>query len=112
MILAVVIIVIMTILRLNVRAQSNASVEAGNRYLSELNYEQAIVSFQQALDIEPKNMEASYGLAEAYDVSEMYIYAENVYQGILEQDDTQEEVYEKLADLYMRQTSWRKQKSC
>ena len=41
-----------------------------------MNYEQAIVSYGKALDIDPKNISAGYGLAEAY---------------------------EKLADLYLRQ---------
>ncbi len=80
-----------------------ACIAAGNRYLSELNYEQAIASYRQALDVDEKNKEANLGLAEAYDSNNMFTYAEAVYRNMLEMDDLQADVYEKLADIYMRQ---------
>lgn len=39
---------------------------AAERYLSEMNYEQAIIEFQRILEIEPMNVNAYLGLAEAY----------------------------------------------
>lgn len=39
---------------------------AAERYLSELNYEQAIIEFQKILEIEPMNADAYIGLANAY----------------------------------------------
>lgn len=93
----------MFIVRQQTRARSDASVALGDHFLSELNYEQAIASYTQALDIDPKNIAASYGLAEAYEASEMFTYAEAVYQNILEEDNTQNEAYEKLAELYLQQ---------
>lgn len=87
-------------------ARSNeikSSIEMGDRYLSELNYEQAVVAYQTALNIDPKNTEAGLGLAEAYEFQQMYAYAEAVYRNMLEHDDTQAEVYEKLADLYFQE---------
>lgn len=40
-------------------------IELGNRYLNELDYEQAIAAFEDALDIDPKNEHALQGLMEA-----------------------------------------------
>ncbi len=80
-----------------------ACITMANRYLSELDYEKAIASYTQALDLDAKNKEANLGLAQAYDSNNMYIYAESLYKTMLEEDDAQEEVYEKLADLYIRQ---------
>lgn len=84
-------------------SEVDAYVEMGNHYLSELDYEQAIVSYKQALELDEGNYNAGIGLAEAYDANQMYAYAEAAYQSILEADETQAEVYEKLVDLYMRQ---------
>lgn len=39
---------------------------AAERYLSEQNYEQAIIEFQRVLEIEPMNVDAYLGMAEAY----------------------------------------------
>lgn len=41
-------------------------LELGQRYLDELNYEQAIVCFEEYLEIDPKCVEAYAGLAQAY----------------------------------------------
>lgn len=78
-------------------------IEMGNRYLTELDYEQAVVAFQSALDIDPKNTQANLGLAEAYEAQQMYVYAEAVYQNMLTNDGAQEEAYVRLADLYIQQ---------
>ncbi len=77
-------------------------IEDANRYLSELDYEQAIASYRQALDLDKGNREANLGLAEAYDASDRTAYAEDVYKDMLERDGGQADVYERLADLYMR----------
>ena len=41
-------------------------IQIAERYLSEQNYEQAIIEFEKILEIEPMNVEAYIGLAEAY----------------------------------------------
>ncbi len=41
-------------------------LQLADRYLAEMNYEQAIVEYQKILKIEPKNADAYIGLAEAY----------------------------------------------
>jgi len=38
----------------------------GNRFLSELNYEQALVQFLRVIEIEPRNAQGYYGAARAY----------------------------------------------
>lgn len=42
-------------------------LELGQRYLDELNYEQAIVCFEEYLKIDPMSVEAYLGLAETYE---------------------------------------------
>lgn len=99
-----VIIVVAVACRQVVRSNEiRSNIEMGDLYLSELDYGQAIVSYQMALDIDARNTEANLGLAEAYEAQQMYAYAEAVYQNMLENDDKQAEVYEKLAALYIQQ---------
>lgn len=43
----------------------NSSISLGNKYLNEMDYEQAAVAFDQALEIEPRNREALLGIMEA-----------------------------------------------
>ena len=38
--------------------KSARQVDLGNKYLSELDYEQAVLSFKEAIKIDPKNEEA------------------------------------------------------
>lgn len=47
-------------------------LELGQRYLDELNYEQAIVCFEEYLEIDPQCVEAYLGLAEAYEGLQNY----------------------------------------
>lgn len=42
-------------------------LQLADRYLKEMNYEQAIMEFQKILEIDPKNVEAYLGLSEAYE---------------------------------------------
>ena len=42
------------------------TLQLADRYLSEQNYEQAIIEFEKVLEIEPMNVDAYLGLAEAY----------------------------------------------
>lgn len=83
--------------------KTSESIEMGNQYLSELNYEQAIASYRNALDIDPKNKEAGMGLAEAYESSRMYTYAEAAYKDLLKDEKNQPEVYCKLINMYIGQ---------
>lgn len=82
-------------------------LELGERYLSELDFERAEVAYTAAVKIEPKNVEATCGLARAYAGQGDYEQAEGVLLDlieILEQDNyrkNQEELYATLAEIYM-----------
>ncbi len=83
--------------------KTSENIEMGNQYLSELNYEQAIASYRSVLSIDPKNKEAKMGLAEAYESSHMYSYAEETYKDLLLSGSSQPDVYYKLVNLYISQ---------
>lgn len=38
----------------------------GEKYLTELKYDQAVIAFSKAIEIEPKNTRAYLGIADAY----------------------------------------------
>ena len=40
-------------------------MDLGNRYLEELNYEEAVIAFQRVIELEDRNVDAWLGLAEA-----------------------------------------------
>lgn len=68
---AVALILVLFIFIFIVRSNSPSSrfqeqLELGNRYLSEMNYEQAVAAFEAAIEIDPKNVEAYKGLIDAY----------------------------------------------
>ena len=56
----------------------------GNRYLEEMDYEQAVVAFTKAIEIDPMSVDAYIGAAEAYvgldDVDEAIIVLEKGYE--------------------------------
>lgn len=59
-------------------------LELGQKYLTEENYEEAIVAFQKVIDIDPKSIEAWYGLALAQEkVGDEKEFVEALYNGIL-----------------------------
>lgn len=78
--------------------------DLGVRYLSEGNYEEAIIAFTAAIEIDPKRPEAFIGRGDAYladDAEKYYAVAEKDYLTALELDDQLEEIYEKLSELYL-----------
>lgn len=99
----VIIIAILLSHRINAKIEMKKQFQEGERYLSELEYDKAIACFQNILEIEPKNKEVSFALAEAYDGNQMYAYAENIYMELTEDSEAQTEAYIKLAELYMRE---------
>ena len=53
--------------------------DLGIRYLSEGNYEEAIIAFTAAIEIDPKKLDAYTGLSNAYIAAEEYDKAEEVW---------------------------------
>lgn len=76
-----------------------SQLKLGEKYLSELQYEEALIAFNKVLEIEPKNVEAKLGIAD------VFIQTDKVNDAILflaeeleKYDDA--ELYTKLAEIY------------
>ncbi len=94
--------VLIGVWQVNRAKQVRSFVEEGNRYLSDLNYDQASICYQQALDLDKYNKDASLGMAECYEVGGQDVYAENIYRTLLDRDPGEEDIYPLLADLLIR----------
>lgn len=79
----------------------------GIRYLSEGNYQEAIIAFTAAIEIDPKQAPAYVGRGDAYVLSgeteENLEAAKADYEKALELDETNEDAYLRLADVYVLQ---------
>lgn len=86
--------------------------DLGVRYLSEGNYEEAIIAFTAVIEIDPKNIDAYLGRANAYigsgETKENLAAALADYQSVLELDDTRADAYLGMADVYIRQGEYEK----
>ena len=90
------------VMQWNRAREARSYVEEGDRYLADLNYEQAIICYQQALHIDEKHRGANLGIAECYEIGGQNVYAEAIYRAMLERNPGDEEVYPKLAELLIR----------
>lgn len=78
-------------------------LELGEKYLLELNYEQAVVCFTSVIEIEPKNVRAYVGRGNAYVLwDEQLDLAKSDYEKALEIDDKCTDGYLGLVDVYIR----------
>ena len=72
-------------------------LDLGQKYLTELNYTEAILAFTQAIEIDPESIPAYMGRAEAYRGTEQYEEAKTDYTTVIdkaaEQPYTQAEAY-------------------
>ena len=86
--------------------------DLGVRYLSEGNYEEAIIAFTAAIEIDPKQAPAYVGRGDAYalfgETEENLAAALADYEKALELDETNAEAYLGLADVYIRQGDYEK----
>lgn len=71
-------------------------LELGDKYLAELDYEKAILAYEAALTIDPKNVAAFSGIISAYRQSGDYDSALAVAQRAFE--ETQDESFRKIID--------------
>ncbi len=76
-------------------------LQLADRYLKEMNYEQAIVEFQKILEIEPKNIDAYIGLADAYVALGDNDKAIEVLERARENVDNEKRIEDKLAEVSM-----------
>ena len=75
--------------------------DLGMRYLSEGNYEKAVLAFTAAIEIDDKKPDAYIGRGDAYTASEKYDLAEMDYRTVLDIDETNADAYIKLSELYL-----------
>ena len=78
------------------------ALNLGEKYLEELDYENAVMAFTEATEIDPKSTEAYMGLAQSYTGAQKYEEAEASYRQLLELDASNAEGYRELAELYIR----------
>ena len=64
--LALGIIAVLSIPKESTPQTADEFLNAGNKYLIELSYDKAVIEFNKAIEIEPRNVDAYIGLAEAY----------------------------------------------
>lgn len=89
--------------------QLQEQLDLGRRYLQELNYTEAIAAFTKAIEIDPRQVEAYVGRADAYVGLYENVGGDNLqlaqadYEEALRLDDQQVEVYLRLAALYIQQ---------
>jgi len=78
--------------------------DLGVRYLEKGNYEEAIIAFTAAIEIDPKQAPSYVGRGDAYigsgKTEENLIAAQADYEKAIELGETDAEVYLKLADIY------------
>jgi len=86
--------------------------DLGIRYLEEGNYEEAIIAFTAAIEIDPKRAPAYVGRGSAYllsgDTEENLAAAQADFEKAIELDDTLIAAYQGLADLYIRRGDFNK----
>ena len=79
--------------------------DLGMRYLTEGNYEKAILSFTAAIEIDAKRIEAYIGRGDAYfafeELEDHYASAIADYEAVLGLDEQYVDAYMKLADIYI-----------
>lgn len=76
-------------------------LELGQKYLNEMDYEEAIVAFQKVISLEPNNKLAYIGMGDAYIGLKQYEQAIDSYGEAIQIDQTDTLVYEKRADAYL-----------
>ena len=79
-------------------------IELGQKYLTELNYTEAVAAFTEVIKMDPSNIEAYVGRAEAYKCLEQYDDAKADYTTAIEKTDempyTQAQAYAGRAEVY------------
>jgi len=82
-------------------AKVKSNIELGNKYLDERKYNEAIIAFKKAIEIEPKNIKARIGLAKVYTLQGKLNDAEKVLRECIDIKENNPESYMELAKLYM-----------
>lgn len=85
-------------------SRASEKIELGQKYLTELNYTEAVAAFTEVIKIDPSNIEAYAGRAEAYKGLKQYEEAKADYTTVIEKADdmpyTQAQAYAGRAEVY------------
>ena len=100
MLAVVAVVALIAVQSLSPKQRLRKQLELGDKYLSELDYEQAIVAYRTVIEIDPKNVEAYLGLAEAYVGLNDYEEAVNALTDCYDQTD-HEGIPAQLTETYM-----------
>ena len=96
----------------NTEAKWQEQYDLGVRYLSEGNYEEAIIAFTAAIEIDPNRAEAYVGRGDAYigsgETEENLVAALADYEEAVALDETNVAAWLGLADVYIRQGDYDK----
>ncbi|MEA4924007.1 MAG: tetratricopeptide repeat protein [Syntrophomonadaceae bacterium] len=84
-------------------ARVNAKLELAIKYLNENDYEKAILAFNEAIQIDPRNVEARAGLAQAYIGIGDFEKAEEAVTNAMNTGTLSPEQYQKLIEAYIKQ---------
>lgn len=111
--LAVLLLVLALFTACTSSAQKAAQqLELGRKYLTEQNYAEAVAAFTEAIQLDPNNIDAYMGRAEAYKALQKYEEATSDYSTVIEktadQPYTQALAYQGRADLYEQTEEWAK----
>ena len=74
----------------------------GNKYLNDMEYDKAILTYETVLDLDPNNYEATCGYAKACVGKTDYDKAESLYRKAIKLRPDGEEAYHSLAELYIQ----------
>lgn len=87
----------------NAEQQIAEQLELGNKYLTEANYEQAIVAFNKVIELDPKIFEAYEKAAEVYikqnNSEQAFSYVEQAFDVIASLTEEEKSKLEKLEDV-------------
>jgi len=107
-IISAIVLISIVVTTITITSKSNKKdqedqLSLGEKYLTELDYDQAIATFKGVIELEPRNKQAHFGLAKAYEGKNDYDRAEATYKKIIDDiDNADVDAYSELAELYIR----------
>lgn len=74
----------------------------GEKYLAELDYENAIIAFQKIIEVDPKNVQAYLGLSTAYEKTDRNEEAIEALEKVIEIEPENTDAYIRIANIYIK----------
>ena len=93
----------------SVEQRITEQLELGQKYLTEVQYEEALIAFQKVIELEPKTYEAYMGIAQVYEGQEQYEAMQEILEVGIEAigvEELNEEETQQLVESYMRLTEY------